>query len=55
MIETTPTLGFSEAINAAASKIFQIKGRSRRSEFWWTHMIVYITTVTLTPFVGLAC
>ena len=52
MIETTPTLGFSEAINAAASKIFQIKGRSRRSEFWWTHMIVYITTVTLTPFVG---
>ena len=52
MIETTSPLGFSEAINAAASKIFQIKGRSRRSEFWWTHMIVYITTVTLTPFVG---
>ncbi|MBR5324684.1 MAG: DUF805 domain-containing protein [Muribaculaceae bacterium] len=49
MIETTPSLGFTEAINAAASKIFQIKGRSRRSEFWWTHMIVYLLSTALTP------
>ena len=52
MIETTPSLGFSEAINAAASKIFQIKGRSRRSEYWWTHLIVYLLSVALTPLFG---
>lgn len=52
MIETTPSLSFSEAINAAANKIFQFQGRSRRSEFWWTQLLVYIVSFFLTPIVG---
>lgn len=52
MIETTRSLSFSEAMNAATSKIFQFQGRSRRSEFWWTQLVVYIASVVLTPFIG---
>ena len=52
MIKTTPSLEFSNAINLAASRIFVCKGRSRRSEFWWTQLLVYIATIALTPFVG---
>ncbi len=52
MIEATPSLEFSKAINLAASRIFECKGRSRRSEFWWTQLLVYIATIALTPFVG---
>ncbi|MCM1224910.1 MAG: DUF805 domain-containing protein, partial [Lachnospiraceae bacterium] len=36
------TLGFSHAVNVAAAKIFQLKGRSRRSEYWWTMLCIYI-------------
>ena len=52
MIQTTPSLGFSDAINASTSRIFQFKGRSRRSEFWWTQLLVFIVSCVLTPFVG---
>lgn len=52
MIEATPSLSFSEAINAAANKIFRFQGRSRRSEFWWTQLLVYIVSFFLTPIVG---
>lgn len=52
MIIATPTLGFGEALNAATSKIFQMKGRSRRSEFWWTQLLVYILSILLTPIAG---
>ncbi|MGM9794762.1 MAG: DUF805 domain-containing protein [Candidatus Aphodosoma sp.] len=52
MAIATPTLGFVEALNAATSKIFQMKGRSRRSEFWWTQLLVYISGILLTPIVG---
>lgn len=47
-----PQLGFSEAINASTSKIFQFTGRSRRSEFWWTMLLVCIISILLTPLVG---
>ena len=40
MTETQP-LGFSEALNASTKKIFQFSGRSRRSEYWWTMLVVY--------------
>lgn len=53
MIETTPSLEFSEAINTAGRKIFQIKGRSRRSEFLWTQLLVHLLYVALTPLVGI--
>lgn len=52
-IVSTPSLSFSEAINKAASKIFQFEGRSRRSEYWWTMMIIYLVSIILTPFAGL--
>lgn len=50
---TRPSLGFSEALNTSTSKIFQVKGRSRRSEFWWTMLLVSILSVFLTPVFGL--
>jgi len=48
----TPSLGFSEAVNKAASDIFKFEGRSRRSEYWWTMGIVYIVSIVLTPLAG---
>ena len=36
-----PQLGFSEAVKLAMSRLTEIKGRSRRSEFWWT-MLAYL-------------
>ncbi len=51
-IKTTPSLGFSEAVNKATSKIFQFKGRSRRSEYWWTYVAVYLISIVLTPITG---
>lgn len=51
-ITATPSLGFSEALNASTSKISQFKGRSRRSEFWWTQVLVFIISLFLTPLVG---
>ncbi len=52
MVTATPTLGFVEALNASTKKIFQMKGRSRRSEFWWTQLLVFILSIFLTPIVG---
>lgn len=52
MTQATPSLSFSDAINASASKIFQFQGRSRRSEFWWTQLLVFIISFILTPIVG---
>ena len=37
-----PQLGFTEALGAACKKVTQFKGRSRRSEFWWTYLTVFI-------------
>lgn len=51
-IIATPSLGFSEAINKAASNILKFEGRSRRSEYWWTMVIVYLVSIILTPFAG---
>ncbi len=53
-ITATPSLGFSEAINKAASNILKFEGRSRRSEYWWTMVIVYLVSIVLTPLAGFA-
>lgn len=37
-----PQLSIGEALKAACNKIFQFNGRSRRSEFWWTALVVLI-------------
>ena len=38
----TPQLGFMEAVKLAWSRLFDFKGRSRRSEFWWFMLAFYI-------------
>lgn len=43
------SLSFSQAVNAAANKVFQFSGRSRRSEYWWTMLCVYIVTFLVAP------
>lgn len=53
-IIATPQLGFSEALNASTRKIFQFTGRSRRSEFWWTQILVFLVSIILTPLAGFA-
>ena len=41
-LRVLPQLGFTEALGAACKKVTQFKGRSRRSEFWWTYLTVFI-------------
>lgn len=36
-----PQLGFSEAVKLAWSRLTEVSGRSRRSEFWWA-MLAYV-------------
>lgn len=47
-----PQLDFGEALKQSTDKIFQCKGRARRSEYWWTMLVVYLVTFFLTPFIG---
>ena len=46
------SLTFSEAVNRAANRIFQITGRARRSEYWWTILLVFIVSMAV-PFAAL--
>lgn len=39
----SPMLNFGEAIERAANNLLNINGRSRRSEFWWTMLVVAIS------------
>jgi len=48
-----PSLGISEALNASTRNIFKFKGRARRSEFWWTMVIVFLLNIILTPLINL--
>lgn len=53
-IKELPQLGFQEALRLAWSKVTQIQGRSRRSEFWWTALGAFIASFAfgLIPFIG---
>lgn len=46
------SLNFSEAVNRATNRIFQISGRARRSEYWWTMLLVIIVSVAV-PFAAI--
>lgn len=46
------SLKFSEAVNRATNRIFQISGRSRRSEYWWTMLLVIIISMAV-PFAAI--
>ncbi len=52
MKSSIPSLGLVDALNATTSKIFVFEGRSRRSEFWWTQLIVCLVSIILTPIAG---
>lgn len=49
-----PQLGFGEALSLAFSRITDMKGRSRRSEFWWTYLVVFLGSFILSfiPYLG---
>lgn len=51
MTDAPRPLNFTEALNASISKLFYFHGRSRRSEFWWTQLVVYLASITI-PFLG---
>ena len=34
-------LSFQDALSLATKRIFETKGRSRRSEFWWAMLVAY--------------
>ncbi len=49
MNEPRPSLSIGEALSSATSNIFNIKGRARRSEYWWTTLVVFLLSIVLTP------
>lgn len=49
MIREIPSLSFTQALNASINKIMQVRGRARRSEFWWTMLLVFIATIVVPP------
>ena len=52
MIIEKPQLDFGDAVKQAVNRVFEFKGRSRRSEYWWTMLFVYIIDIVLTPAFG---
>ncbi len=52
-IKETPSLDFLEAFKSATNKITQFQGRSRRSEYWWVMLVVYLAGLVLTPLFGI--
>lgn len=49
-----PQLSFSEALKEARGKLTQCTGRSRRSEFWQSYLVICIANILLSwiPFIG---
>lgn len=47
-------MDFQQAIKEAWSKVTQFNGRSRRSEFWWSYLAVYVGGVVcgMIPLIG---
>lgn len=39
---STPSAGFSDSVRSSLSRLTDFKGRTRRSEFWWTILAYYI-------------
>lgn len=50
----TPSLDIGAAISLFFNRIFSIQGRSRRSEFWWAMLMVFIiNTFLIIPTFGI--
>ena len=52
-VTATPMMQPIEAIVTCLKKYFDIKGRARRSEFWWFALFVFIVSSVLTYLSGL--
>ncbi len=54
MANVVPQLDFGSAVKLALSRIKDMEGRSRRSEFWWTALAIVIVNIVLNfiPIVG---
>ena len=52
-IATTPSLSFKEALCKAWSNLTNLKGRSRRSEFWWFMLVFYIALQIVSAILGM--
>ena len=51
---TTPSLDLGDAVKQAFNRAFEFKGRSRRSEYWWTMLLVYAIDIFVMPLGWLA-
>lgn len=51
-VKTMPTLDMVKAIQLAAGRLLDFKGRSRRSEFWWWMAVVMIVQVLIGLLLG---
>lgn len=53
-IITKPELTFTEALNEAKGRLVQFTGRSRRSEYWWCALAVFVVNLVLgwIPLIG---
>ena len=49
-----PQLDFMQAVQLSISRISDMSGRSRRSEFWWTMLAISLCCIVLNfiPYVG---
>jgi len=56
-METTytaqPTLSFGQAMSQALGRLCTLKGRSRRSEFWWFMLIFVILYCIISSFISI--
>lgn len=48
-----PQLGFSEALKLAWSRLTEMSGRSRRSEFWWFMLVFIVVDLILSNIVSI--
>lgn len=46
-IEAKPMLSFTEALKESTSNVFRFTGRARRSEYWWTMLVVCLAEFIL--------
>lgn len=46
-IEAKPMLSFTEALKESTSNVFRFTGRARRSEYWWTMLVVCLAELIL--------
>ena len=47
MAQPIPQLDFVTAVKLAIARIKDMEGRSRRSEFWWTMLALFIVNIIL--------